>query len=200
MSTRTDYSHGGVPSPGSVGSAQISTTPGARLPWAQLANTTLVGAAANIDLTGLSAAYNMLRVMCLLRGTNASATIGVTLQFNGDTGANYDTEAMPGIQNVAVTAAQTLASTSIALGSVPAASASASTFGIIIIEIPFYANTGVRKVLLDRVGFVDTTGSFSRSEANIGSWRNTAAIDRVTLIPSAGNFVANSQAIVHGMF
>lgn len=170
-----------------------SAAGGALIP---IAVQTLGAAAASISFTGIPATYDDLILVVTGRGDAAFANINVSLQFNGDTGANYDYEGA-GANNGANAPGGSYAQTSVFVGYMPSASGVASAASSIEIELPNYANTNFHKDLLTRSG-VRLGASSTEYVATWGDWRSTAPINQVTLLPSSGNFVAGTKAVLYG--
>lgn len=165
-----------------------------------IAETTLSVAAASIDFTSIAADWSHLLLVAVLRGTNASAGITANLRFNGDAGANYDRQHLFS-NNTTIAASEQVAVAQIDLGGgqIPAATAPADVFGLVLVEIAHYASAK-NKVCLARVaGKVGSgTGSFYTFEL-AGFWRSNAVITSVALLPSAGNFDIGCRATLYGM-
>jgi hypothetical protein len=164
-----------------------------------ISDTTLVGSAANVDITSISATYAHLLVVVYARGDTAALLANLNLRFNGDATANYDFQYLQG-SAAAVAAVEQFAPTSMATGLIPAASAGANLFSSHIVFIPNYAGSTNNKLALSIAS--NKTGTTTGSMANYltgGFWRSAAAINRITLLPAAGNFVAGTRVTLYGM-
>lgn len=102
--------------------------------------------AAEIDFPSLSQAYQHLRLECALGGSTASP-VDLCLQFNGDTGANYDSQRMRAAY-ATFSAARDDGLTSARLGLVPPTLPGVG--GPQVVEIPRYRGTTFRKGLFSR--------------------------------------------------
>ena len=165
-----------------------------------LADTTLGGSAANVDMTSISATYAHLLLVIYARSDQAAQSVYVQLQFNGDTAANYDSQRLTG-GGASVLAAELFAQTSAICGHMPAATAGANLFGASIVFIPHYAGTTNNKLALSISAekAATTTGTMNNNLA-AAFWRSSAAINRITLIPNAAaNFVAGTRVTLYGM-
>lgn len=162
-------------------------------------DSTLGADAASFDIASISAAYAALQIVLQVRATNAAASAIVLCRFNNDSGANYDYE-YTYAQGVTPSAAQTLATTALALGDCPGATATAGYAATIEAVIANYAGTTFNKVCSSRCGNpIGTASGNVFSELICGHWRTTAtAINRVTILPSANNFLAGSRCTVYG--
>lgn len=162
-------------------------------------DSTLGGSAANIDVTGIVATYAHLLVTLYLRGDNASAFTSALLRFNNDSGANYDIQTIQGVAAVA-SAVESFAATSLQFGIMPANTATANYFGCYEIFIPHYAGTTNNKSTIslssNRTGTASTT---FQTTLFGGGWRSNAAINRITVFPTAGNLVTGSRLTIHAL-
>jgi hypothetical protein len=165
----------------------------------QLYDSTLGASAASFDVTGISAAYNHLRVVLSGRGDAVSNRVGVGLQMNGDTGGNYLEEEMDALNNV-VSTGSSISTTSWNAGFLVAASGSAGRPGVMTIDIPNYAGTTFQKLgLAYSYAASDLTNANNESTLSPGGWLSTAAINRIKFIPSAGNFIAGTRLTIYGL-
>lgn len=121
------------------------------------------------------------------------------MRLNGDAGANYDYQQLQG-QAAGVFASETFGGTAIFAGVMPAVAATANCFNAGFSFIPNYANSANNKA-----GFTVSFNKFGTStnqmQVNLtgGFWRSNAAINRITLIPNSGNFVAGTRVTLYGM-
>lgn len=162
-------------------------------------DSTLGGSAASIDVTGISNTYAHLMMTIYARSDTAAAAANMFLQFNGDTGANYDYQDLSG--NAASPAAVEsfgLASGAY-VGNCPANTAGANLFGSSQVFIPNYANSSNNKQAICFASNKVGTTSASIAVHLIGpAWRSNAAINRITLV-TTGNFVAGSRFTIHAL-
>lgn len=164
-----------------------------------IADTTLGGIAANIDMTSISGTYAHLLVVVYARGDTPAPTTGFNMQFNGDTAANYDYQQMVGSAAVIVNS-ENFASTRISHGAMPANSAGANLFNASVMFIPHYAGTANNKVVISINASKSGTSTGNMLDyTQAGFWRSNAAINRITLFPAAGNFVAGTRVTLYGM-
>lgn len=164
-----------------------------------LADSTLGGSAANVDLTSIVQTYAHLLLVVSARGDLAAALTTLSVRFNGDTAANYDWQRLGG-GGVSVSPVESFGQTAIEHGFVPAASAGANLFNASIGFIPHYAGTSNNKLALSVSS--SKSGTSTGNMANIfecGFWRSNAAITRITLLPSTGNWVAGTRVSLYGL-
>lgn len=168
-----------------------------------VADSTLGGAAASIDFTGLPTTYAHLMVILYGRGDTAAALTNVQCRFNNDSTATYHQQALDAT-GATVTAADAGAAavTSALIGFIPAATSPANAFGQLDMVVAHYANAVNQKTFVAKsyaksaatgvgAGFLRTVG---------GVWMLApVAINRITLFPAAGNFAAGTRASVYVM-
>jgi hypothetical protein len=160
---------------------------------------TVAVAGGAISFTPISGAYKDLVLSARLRGNEASAVINSYIRFNNDAAANYDYMGMQAtaavLQNFSGVATATPFS-----GAVPSGGATAGFFSSHEIRVPLYASATMEKVW-SALGYAKgtnvATNMFNQNVS--GSWRSTAAITRVDLVPSLGvGWAAGSIADLYG--
>lgn len=153
---------------------------------------TLGSAQATLDVSGIVDDYGDLEIEYLVRGAAASSTVNLLLRFNNDSGSNYDYQTIVTSAG-ATSSGETFGATSGQVGVIPAASAAAGLAAGGTIHIPGYAGTAFNKVAncyaAYKVG--TSSGNLTKRDHSI-FWRSSAAITRVTLLLSSGNFDAGS--------
>lgn len=156
---------------------------------------TLGADTASFDLTGLPGTYNDLVIVLKLRGAQVATGVQLALTLNNDGGANY-TYVRVDQSASATTPGGTTGTSALLTDNVPAASATAAHFFQGQITLYGYAST-----VWHKQGFLVGSANISASLLNTASfqWANTAAINRVTLTPSAGNWLAGSGVFVYGI-
>lgn len=160
-------------------------------------DSTLGVSAATIDITPIPTTYAHLLVDMYLRGDTAATSTVVLVRLNGDSGANYDVQTVNG-SAAAVTAAEAFAQTSMNLFSCPANTAPANVFGGSTLTLHNYGQATNNKELTSEANLKLSTasGGLTRAAA-CGFWRSNAAVNRITILPTAGNFVAGSRVSVY---
>lgn len=164
-----------------------------------ISDTTLGAPAANVDITSIVATYAHLMVVVYARCDVALASSPINLRFNGDSAANYDTQELQ-CSGTGVNPSEIFAQTWMIAGHMPANTAGANLFGVSIGFIPHYAGSANNKMCLALSAI--KTGVTAASMANTlggGFWRSNAAVNRITLLPSSGNFVAGTRVTLYGM-
>lgn len=159
----------------------------------------LGGTAASMVFSTIPQTYRHLRLEVYARGDAVTTSTGLRVQLDGDTLAHYYTQRM-NASAATVTAGESLADTSARVGLIPAATASSTLMGATTITLLHYAQANKEKSL-HAEGFCPTaisTGTMTVT-AEGGFWDNPAAITQITLLPAAGNFTADSVAVLYGM-
>jgi hypothetical protein len=159
------------------------------------------GGSATAVFDNIAGTYQHLQLRYCARGTRTgSTTDSVYLQYNSDTSsANYvryhllyGTGSVAGAEAQASgVAAQNL------IPNVTAASASASIFGVGVIDLLDYANTSKYKTVRGFGGH-DRNGA-GNVELTSGLWMSTSAITKITVGASAGNLAEYSTFALYGV-
>jgi hypothetical protein len=146
---------------------------------------------------GIAGGYNVLEIWIIARTDQAVAQSSTNLTFNGDTAGNYDRQFDRGADT---TASAGGTSGGNALGMLTAGTSTDSgVFSIYRISVPFYAETTAHKVCEITDGSADSLAADRRANVQVGRWRSTAAITRVTFTaPGGQNFAAGSHMICYG--
>lgn len=133
------------------------------------------------------------------RSDDAGAVATLTLRINGDSGANYDSQAMA-YQASGAIGGESLGATSLPVGYMPTAAAAAGIAASLVMDLPFYAGTTFQKTVQSRnAGKYGTSTTNFINHTMMGAWRNTAAITSVVITLSAGNWVAGSAGVMYGL-
>lgn len=142
--------------------------------------TVTVGATnvSTIDFAGIPAGYKHLQLRYIQR-TNTGGVINTTMQFNGDTAANYSWHGLYG-DGASALAQGTGGAVHIFTG---VASSTANTFAVGVVDILDYANTTKNKTVRTLCG-ADWNGS-GYSVMYSGNWRSTNPITSISF--SFGN-------------
>jgi hypothetical protein len=164
-----------------------------------ISDTTLGAGAASIDITSIPADFKSLKLILTGRGDTASTSIAVTMRLNNDSGGNYDYQYDQG-SGATANAGEAQAQTSGQIGGLSAASAPANVAGAITVELPDYAGTTFQKSYIGIGGYKTSTAAGAIASTRwFGAWRNTAAISRITILASSGNFIVGTRATLYGI-
>lgn len=164
-------------------------------PWQLISHQKLGSAATDITFSSIPQTYKHLRLICRLRSTRASSNDSICIQFNGDTGSNYNNQ----LNGAAAAAGQygAAGNTKLPVLRASAGTLAAQSFTGGAIEIPFYNETDAYKTAWG----IGVTGLGQYAVAGQGGeWKNTAAITSVRVFPDNGpNFAAGSEIDLIGV-
>lgn len=166
-----------------------------------LGDKVLTAVAANFDFTDISQDYRHLMLILSLRSVDAATIDYPAIQFNGDTGANYDSIRTTWWHSSGFGTVQALAATTTNMNEMPANTAPANEFGVATIKIPDYISSVKNKELHGEGGLIrDTgTGNILKSGA-FGSWKDTSAITRIVIATlSTSNWAVGSRITLYGV-
>ena len=142
--------------------------------------------------------YKHLQVRFTARSTNSgTASDGLWMQFNGDTGSNYAWHRLEGNGSTVVSGAGTSA-TWILIGVAPRDGNTANIFSAGVCDVLDAFESTKNKTIRSLNGVTGTgnPGVF----LNSGFRNNTAALTSMTLLPDAGqSFTANSRFSLYGI-
>lgn len=162
-------------------------------------DSTLTGSATGIDTgaNAIPAGYGSLMIMVVSRTDQAVASDTVGIQFNGDTGNNYDRQRILGTNGTA-SAANSLGVASMFFETT-GASSEANSAGIARFMFPSYDGTTFQKTG-EMTYAALTLATNCRAATQAVRWKNTAAINQVKLIANPGgatNIVAGSRLLIY---
>ena len=160
------------------------------------------GGAASWTKSSIPSTYDHLYAVLSPRGDYSGSIVSYRVQLNGETAAtnySYTNFYTQGVGSVSVehsTSQPTVA----AYPRMPAATATANTFGSTTMWIPNYANTAnFKQALTMNVAENNSTASWYMYVIS-GLWSNTDAIDQITITPSSSsNFVQYSTFTLYGI-
>jgi len=153
------------------------------------------GGTANIEFTGIPATYTDLVVLLSARSNRAADSDPVNLEFNGSS-SNDTSRYLEGDGSSAYSG--TAGGTQTEIARIPAANATASTFGNALIYVPNYLSSNYKSSSGDAVTENNGTTAFAKLVA--GLWSSTSAITSVKLISqTSNNFVQYSTAYLYGI-
>ena len=119
----------------------------------------------------------------------------VSAYFNDITTA-YSVSFLIG-DGASATSTRATSQTNCYFGFIPNQNATSGIFGATTVHILNYANTSTFKTTLSRTAG-DANGS-GTTTLTVNGWRNTAAINKITLYCSYTNFVAGTTATLYGI-
>jgi hypothetical protein len=156
-----------------------------------IATNTLSSPATTLTFSSIPQTYTDLILVCNL-GQVAAAN--VALQFNGDTGANYDSTIGYGLGTTGI-ASGAYTNLNGAYGLNGAGQLPNSIIASGWINIFSYSSTAVYKSMLSRYANNDLPEITNFTS----TWRNTAAITSMTVYSYSGNYLAGSSFTLYGI-
>jgi hypothetical protein len=160
--------------------------------------TVTVGASpvADITFSSIPSTYRHLQLRGIVRSNRAgTANDQFRMTFNSDSGTNYSSHLLSGNGSAANAYAE-VNGTYIYTNAVPASTATASVFGIVVMDILDYADTNKNKTVRSLSG-LDANGS-GGVELGSGLWRNTTAINTLKVV-AIGSLVQYTQFALYGV-
>ena len=157
-----------------------------------IASSTVTGAtAASISFSSIPSTYTDLVLKLSARGNEASANWSeVAISLNGSS-SSFTGRVLYG-----VTAAGSFTTTT-TMAWIPAAAATSTTFGSTDLLIPNYAGSTNKSFSVDTV--TENNSNQAILVLVAGLWSNSAAINAISLAPTAGQFVQYSTAYLYGV-
>jgi hypothetical protein len=151
---------------------------------------TLSSSATSVTFSSIPQGYTDLVLVCSVRVT--SATDDFNIQFNGEnTGTNYSFTQLTGTGSAASSGRASNSNQFRLADYMP----NSTLYGTIISHIQNYSNTTTYKTVLSRWGAADNA-----TGANVGTWRNTAAITSIRLAEGSNlNLIAGSTFTLYGI-
>jgi len=151
------------------------------------------GGQSTITFSSIPSTYKHLQLRYFTR--NSAAAYYVLLRFNSDTGTNYSYHQLTG-NGTSASGAATINDTVLLLtrnGSPD------NVFGAGTADILDYANTNKNKTVRAIGGYDRGTGDGQAVDFHSGLWRNTSAINTITLTVFAGNYAQYSSFALYGI-
>ena len=174
----------------------------AKATYVKINESILTVAAASVTFSSIPGTYRSLVLECASRGDAAQQFVGVSLRYNGDSGTTYDYEQLTGAGS-APQAFEALNATSTIIGETPGATTVAGSAAVHTVVIPWYAGAAFWKLHTASHALSGQTSGGQASQLYskhwVGRWRSTAAITSITILASAGNFVAGSSFALYGL-
>ena len=165
--------------------------------FVQIASATVTsGGTSIITFSGIPQTFTHLQIRGIGRGTTNNPALGIVVRFNGDTGSNYSYHALAG-DGATATAIAAASATFMDLFENPSSTSTANAFSGGVCDVLDYSATTKYKTARSLNGY-DRNGTgdvFLWS----GSWRNTAAITQIDLIPYAALIAEFSSFALYGV-
>lgn len=152
--------------------------------YSTVATTTLGSATASYTFSSIPSTYTDLILII-----NGSTSVGGTtlFRFNSDSGSNYSFTGLNG-DGSSMSTFRVSNNSSMGLGEM-------YNFNCTLIShIQNYSNTTTYKTAINRAS---STPNYT--QYNVGQWRNTAAVNSISLIRSSGNFNTGTTFSLYGI-
>jgi hypothetical protein len=174
------------------------TIGGAPNALALISSVTTSGSQSTVSFTSIPGTYTDLILKVVGQASTSGGVRAVSVQFNGDTGNNYDwiyTGFTGTSTNVTTTSFNT---NSVLVGAIPDTLLSGGQ-GQFTAEFDNYSGTTFKKSASGYTGVVaGTTAANAYGLTYGGDWHNTAAITSITVGLSSGNFVNGTIVALYG--
>jgi len=152
------------------------------------------GGASSVSFTSIPSTYQHLQVRILTRSTFTANEWPIFVQLNSSSSgyAYHDLQGNGSSVSVSAASSQSL----MQLGDTSAASGTASSFGVFILDILDYANTNKNKTGRTLYGY-DLNGS-GKVGLRSGLWANTSAVTSLSF-GTGGDFAQYSSFALYGI-
>jgi hypothetical protein len=154
------------------------------------------GGAASIDFTSIPSTYTDLVVKFSARVTGTGTVVNIGVNFNGSS-SSFTNRYLGGNGSTASSGSLSGTDGTLSIWTGNYNDTTSNTFGNAEIYIPNYAGSNNKSFSVD--GVAENNATDGRMAMNAMLWSNTAAINRVTLIPQTGSFMQYSTATLYGV-
>jgi hypothetical protein len=157
------------------------------------------GGANVISFQNIPQTYNHLRLHVYTRSSNTSGGPNMPMQFNADTGSNYNGHYVAAQGSSVFASNFPGAGTAGNLGWCAGTNTTAGIFGVSIVDIIDYTDTSKYKTVKSLNGVDDPAGGTGNNLQGLWSsvWLSTAAINRIDF--SSGVFAQYTRADLYGV-
>jgi hypothetical protein len=161
--------------------------------YVPIATQTASGSVSSLTFSSIPSTYTDL--VLILGSLDMPAGSAPWIQFNGDTGNNYSVTVLEGSGSSATSNRRSNFSRILAGYNVSASGSSQNQN--LIWNIQNYSNSSTYKTVIGR--WNSPVATYPGTNANVGLWRNTAAITSFTIGNDLGNFTAGSTFTLFGI-
>lgn len=157
------------------------------------------GTSNSIVFNNIPSGYTHLQVRGIIRGIRSFTTEQVYVRFNSDSGNNYSYHSMYGAGNNPISVSAGSTQNVWFCGEMPAASSAANSYMALVIDVLDYANTNKFKTGRSMSGWHGNSSTDGTGFKNVwfsgGNWRNTNAINTLTIVSNGGLTTASTFAL-----
>jgi hypothetical protein len=160
------------------------------------------GGASSITFSSIPSTYTHLQIRGIGACNSVTGVQDTLLQFNGDTGGNYNIHWLYTFGSGTPSSGNyTASATGIDWGYVTGSNSGTSSFSGLVMDILDYKNTNKFKTVRSFTGENDSTNSTGNNTIVLSSglWQSTSAISSITLLLSSGSFTQYTQYALYGI-
>ena len=163
--------------------------------YSPIATTTLNSTSSQVTFSSITNSFTDLVLIMSLQSSSGYDAI----RLNSDSGANYSRTGLAGNGSTASSfRASGAGETRLPIFGAAELPTSGSSFFIAIVNFMNYSNTSVNKTILSR-----DAAAATGTDAQVGWWRSTSAIDRIDIYPhyniGSGSFNAGCTFTLYGI-
>lgn len=153
----------------------------------------------NVTFSSISSSYRDLYIRILGRGTSSDSEHSLYMQFNSDTGSNYNMQRVFGFGSSGYYADEFISSTEFNLGGIIGDTATANFSAMMTINIPCYSlNTYFKTIQAEWIyNRSDTSTQTVRGQSG-GIWKDTTTVSTIKIYHSTGNWKDGSVVSLYG--
>ena len=169
-------------------------------PFQSIMTTTVGTAQSTINFTAIPATFTHLQLRGIVRSSAGSGADDIVFRFNSDTSAIYTGHQAygDGTGKASNVTNGGLNRTSLNPAYISANGAIAAAYGVLVIDIPDYANTNKYKVIRSLNGHDHNGGGYVLLRQ--GVWMSNTAVSSINLtLDSGGNFMQYSEIALYGI-
>jgi hypothetical protein len=163
--------------------------------YESIATVTVSTATNTVTFSSIPSTYKHLQIRGIAKTNSGNFYDSPIIRFNSDTGSNYSYHYLDGY-NSGISSAGAASQTSIQIYYI--GGGTASTFGAVVYDILDYANVNKYKTLRSLSG-IDANTSGGAINFASGSWRNTAAIDTISIATVTNTMQQYSSFALYGI-
>jgi len=163
--------------------------------YESIATTITSTSPSTVTFSSIPQTYQHLQLRYFARRSDAVGTTSISIQLNGDSGANYVRNELYQSDSTVSTSSAT-GQTQMGIGSITGSLANSGAFGYGIVDILDYTSTNKNTVVRTLTGANNNGAGYSN--ISVGMWINTAAVTSFTFIIGS-SFVNNSTFALYGI-
>lgn len=160
--------------------------------YSTIATTTLGSAAATYTFSSIPSTYTDL---VLVTNLSSASNANIYFRVNGDTATNYSNTFLNGDGSTASSARGTNQNKGTATWTGASMNSSWTTC---VVNFMNYSNTTTNKTFMTRYAAINTVNQ-GEATAVVNLWRNTAAINSITVFSDSPNYAIGSTLTLYGI-